>query len=243
MVYIKCWRINMQLSVKGLKKIYKLGEVGTLALNGVDLDIEKGDFIVVLGPSGSGKTTLLNILGGLDSANEGLLTWDGKDISKYSQKELTFFRRENVGFVFQGYNLLPNLTVKENVESGAKLTNTPLDINQIVNTVGLSDKLAKFPYQLSGGEQQRVSIARALAKNPKILFCDEPTGALDEKNSKTVLSMIQKINQTMKTTVFIITHNLGIAEMAHKVIKMRDGRVIDTQINTQSIDAEDIRWA
>jgi putative ABC transport system ATP-binding protein len=135
----------MQLSAKGLKKVYKLGEVGTLALNGVDLDIEKGDFIVMLGPSGSGKTTLLNILGGLDSASEGFLTWEGKDISKYSQKELTLFRRENAGFVFQGYNLLPGLTVKENIESGAKLTNTPLDINQIVNTVGLSDKLAKFP--------------------------------------------------------------------------------------------------
>lgn len=233
---------NVLLSAKGIKKIYKVGEVETSALNNVDLDIKKGDFIVVLGPSGSGKTTLLNILGGLDSASEGLITWEGENISKYTQKKLTLFRRENAGFVFQGYNLLPNLTVKENTESGARLTKNPLDIDQILHTVGLSDKTDKFPYQLSGGEQQRVSIARALAKNPKILFCDEPTGSLDEKNSKTVLSMIQKINRTTETTVFMITHNAGIAEMAHKVIKMRDGRIVDTQINSNVIDADTIKW-
>ena len=233
----------MLLSAKGLKKIYKSGEVETSALNGVDLDIEEGELIVTLGPSGSGKTTLLNIFGGLDTATEGQLLWNGKDISNYSQQELTLFRRDNVGFVFQNYNLLPNLTVRENVESGARLSKTPLDINKIINTVGLSDKKDKFPYQLSGGEQQRVSIARAIAKNPKILFCDEPTGALDEKNSKIVLSMLQKINNVTDTTIFIITHNLGIADMAHRVIRMNDGRIAETKINTSIIDAAEIRWA
>jgi len=233
----------MLLSAKGLKKIYKSGEVETSALNGVDLDIEEGELIVTLGPSGSGKTTLLNIFGGLDTATEGQLLWNGKDISKYSQQELTLFRRDNVGFVFQNYNLLPNLTVRENVESGARLSKNPLDINKIINTVGLSDKKDKFPYQLSGGEQQRVSIARAIAKNPKILFCDEPTGALDEKNSKIVLSMLQKINNVTDTTIFIITHNLGIADMAHRVIRMNDGRIAETKINTSIIDAAEIRWA
>jgi len=233
----------MLLSAKGLKKIYKSGEVETSALNGVDLDIEEGELIVTLGPSGSGKTTLLNIFGGLDTATEGQLLWIGKDISNYSQQELTLFRRDNVGFVFQNYNLLPNLTVRENVESGARLSKNPLDINKIINTVGLSDKKDKFPYQLSGGEQQRVSIARAIAKNPKILFCDEPTGALDEKNSKIVLSMLQKINNVTDTTIFIITHNLGIADMAHRVIRMNDGRIAETKINTSIIDAAEIRWA
>jgi len=233
----------MLLSAKGLKKIYKSGEVETSALNGVDLDIEEGELIVTLGPSGSGKTTLLNIFGGLDTATEGQLLWNGKDISKYSQQELTLFRRDNVGFVFQNYNLLPNLTVRENVESGARLSKNPLDINKIINTVGLSDKKDKFPYQLSGGEQQRVSIARAIAKNPKILFCDEPTGALDEKNSKIVLSMLQKINNVTDTTIFIITHNLGIADMAHRVVRMNDGRIAETKINTSIIDAAEIRWA
>jgi len=233
----------MLLSAKGLKKIYKSGEVETPALNGINLDIEEGELIVALGPSGSGKTTLLNIFGGLDTATEGQLLWDGKDISKYSQQELTLFRRDNVGFIFQSYNLLPNLTVRENVESGARLSKNPLDINKIINTVGLSDKKDKFPYQLSGGEQQRVSIARAIAKNPKILFCDEPTGALDEKNSKIVLSMLQKINKSTDTTIFMITHNLGIADMAHRVLKMNDGRIVETKMNSSVIDAAEIRWA
>ena len=233
----------MLLSAKGLKKIYKSGEVETPALNGINLDIDEGELIVALGPSGSGKTTLLNIFGGLDTATEGQLLWDGKDISKYSQQELTLFRRDNVGFIFQSYNLLPNLTVRENVESGARLSKNPLDINKIINTVGLSDKKDKFPYQLSGGEQQRVSIARAIAKNPKILFCDEPTGALDEKNSKIVLSMLQKINKSTDTTIFMITHNLGIADMAHRVLKMNDGRIVETKMNSSIIDAAEIRWA
>ena len=233
----------MLLSAKGLKKIYKSGEVETPALNGINLDIDEGELIVALGPSGSGKTTLLNIFGGLDTATEGQLLWDGKDISKYSQQELTLFRRDNVGFIFQSYNLLPNLTVRENVESGARLSKNPLDINKIINTVGLSDKKDKFPYQLSGGEQQRVSIARAIAKNPKILFCDEPTGALDEKNSKIVLSMLQKINKSTDTTIFMITHNLGIADMAHRVLKMNDGRIVETKMNSSVIDAAEIRWA
>ena len=233
----------MLLSAKGLKKIYKSGEVETPALNGINLDIDEGELIVALGPSGSGKTTLLNIFGGLDTATEGQLLWDGKDISKYSQQELTLFRRDNVGFIFQSYNLLPNLTVRENVESGARLSKNPLDINKIINTVGLSDKKDKFPYQLSGGEQQRVSIARAIAKNPKILFCDEPTGALDEKNGKIVLSMLQKINKSTDTTIFMITHNLGIADMAHRVLKMNDGRIVETKMNSSVIDAAEIRWA
>lgn len=233
----------MLLSVKALKKTYKSGETETHALNDINLDINAGEFIVVLGPSGSGKTTLLNILGGLDTADEGQLLWDGKDISKYSQKELTLFRRQNLGFVFQKYNLLPNLTVKENVESGARLSQAPLDIGDIIKSVGLSDKINKFPYQLSGGEQQRVSVARAVAKNPKILFCDEPTGALDEPSGKTVLSMIQNINQHTGTTVFLITHNHGIAAMANKVLEMNSGRIIDTAVNDQIVNANEVRWA
>lgn len=233
----------MLLAAKELTKVYKTGEIGTPALNGVSLNIGESEFIVVLGPSGSGKTTLLNILGGLDTANGGQLIWDGEDITKYSQKELTLFRRRNVGFVFQGYNLLPNLTVKENVESGARLSENPLVVDEIINTVGLSDKINKFPYQLSGGEQQRVSVARAVAKNPKILFCDEPTGALDEKSGKTVLAMLQDINRKTNTTIFLITHNHGIADMANKVVTMNSGLIIDTALNLNVTDAESVRWA
>ena len=233
----------MLLASEGLTKVYKIGELGTPALNGVSLNMEEGEFVVALGPSGSGKTTLLNILGGLDTADEGQLIWNGEDISKYSQKELTLFRRKNIGFVFQGYSLLPNLTVKENVESGARLSVNPLNIHEIINTVGLSDKINKFPYQLSGGEQQRVSVARAVVKNPKILFCDEPTGALDEKSGKMVLSMLQGINRKTNTTIFLITHNHGIADMANKVITMNSGRIIDTAVNLHLTDAENVRWA
>jgi len=233
----------MLLTAKELSRVYKTGDVETKALNGVSLEIEAGEFVVASGPSGSGKTTLLNICGGLDTPTVGQLLYNGKDIAKLSQKELTAFRRTNVGFVFQGYNLLPNLTVKENVESGARLSDTPLSIDEIIDTVMLSDKINKFPYQLSGGEQQRVSIARAVAKNPKILFCDEPTGALDEQTSKLVLAMIQNINRELKTTIFVITHNLGINDMANKVIKMKDGRIVDIRTNTNILEANEIRWA
>lgn len=233
----------MLMEVRELKKVYQSGEVATAALDGVSLGIGKGEVVVALGPSGSGKTTLLNICGGLDSASSGQVFWGGEDITRYGQKELTAFRRNHVGFIFQGYNLLPGLTVLENVESGGRLSSDPIPARDILERVMLADKADKFPHQLSGGEQQRVSIARALAKNPKILFCDEPTGALDEKTGKAVLATLQKLNRELGTTLFIITHNPGIADMGHKVVRMNSGRVAELRTNDSVCEAHDIRWA
>lgn len=233
----------MLLSAKNLKKMYKSGDYETAALNDVSLEINKGEVVVILGPSGSGKTTLLNVCSGLDTVSSGQLIFDGKDISKYNSKDLTLFRRDNIGVVFQGYNLLTNLTVAENIEVGGRLAQNPIEVKKIIETVELSNKQHKFPHQLSGGEQQRVSIARAVAKNPKVLFCDEPTGALDEKTGKKVLQMLQNVNRELNTTILIITHNPGIAEIANKVIKMNSGKIIDIKINNEVIDAENVRWA
>lgn len=233
----------MLLETRELTKVYHAGEVSTTALDGVNLGIGKGEVVVALGPSGSGKTTLLNICGGLDSASSGQVFWGGEEISRYGQKELTAFRRNHVGFIFQGYNLLSSLTILENVESGGRLSQNPIPSHDILERVMLSDKAGKFPHQLSGGEQQRVSIARALAKNPKILFCDEPTGALDEKTGKAVLAILQKLNRELGTSLFIITHNPGISAMGHKVVRMNSGRVAELKTNDSICDAHDIRWA
>jgi putative ABC transport system ATP-binding protein len=231
------------LHVKNLAKVYRSGETETRALNGVDLDIKTGEIVVALGPSGSGKTTLLNICGGLDTGTSGQVIWEGQDISGLGQKELTAFRRAHIGFVFQGYNLLPSLTALENVETGARLSPEKTQPLELLKTVMLEDKARKFPYQLSGGEQQRVSIARAVAKNPKLLLCDEPTGALDEKTGKAVLALLQKLNRERGTTIFIITHNANIARIAHKALRMNSGRIVDVSVNTQVCDAADIGWA
>ncbi len=232
----------MGIKLKNVKKHYVTGEITTKALNDVSVDIPTGSMVIILGPSGSGKSTMLNVISGLDSANSGKIEVDGVDISKYTEKQLIDFRREKLGFIFQQYNLLPNLTVRENVEVGAYLTNDPLDIDKMIDTVGLKRETYKYPLQLSGGQQQRVSIARALAKNPSILFCDEPTGALDEQTGKEVLQQLQDLNEQMGKTIVIITHNPNLAKMADLVIKMNSGKIVETITNDTKQKAMDIDW-
>ena len=228
------------IEFKNVKKIYKMGDVKIRALNGVDFKIDKGEFAVVLGPSGAGKSTILNILGGMDTCTTGEITVDGKRIDKYSSRQLTAYRRYDIGFVFQFYNLVQNLTVKENVELATQICKEPLDIVKTIEAVGLSDRIGNFPSQLSGGEQQRVAIARALIKNPKILLCDELTGALDSKSSRNVLKFIEKVNEQFKTTIIIITHNEAIADMADTVIRIKDGQVASCTNNGNKRSAEEL---
>lgn len=230
-------------SLKNVKKIYLSGSEKTYALDGISFDIKKGEIIVILGPSGSGKSTMLNVLSGIDIPTSGKILYLDKDISKLSDKELTTYRKENLGFIFQSYNLIPNLTIYENVELGAHLSENPLNIDELLEIVGLKEMKNKFPYQLSGGQMQRVAIARAIAKNPNVLFCDEPTGALDEKMGKQTLKLIQDINKKYGTTSIIVTHNPSIAYLANMVIKMNSGKVSDIHRNEEIMDAEDIRWA
>ncbi len=232
----------MGIKLKNVKKHYVTGEITTKALDEVSVEIPTGAMVIILGPSGSGKSTMLNVISGLDSANSGVIEVDGVDISKYTEKQLIDFRREKLGFIFQQYNLLPNLTVRENVEVGAYLTNDPLDIDKMLETVGLKREIYKYPLQLSGGQQQRVSIARALAKNPSILFCDEPTGALDEQTGKEVLQQLQDLNEKMGKTIVIITHNPNLAKMADMVIKMNSGKIVETITNDTKQRAMDIDW-
>lgn len=230
------------LKLCDVSKIYKLGEVETFALDKVSLEIEEGDFVVILGPSGSGKSTLLNVISGLDSVSDGKIYFKGECISDYSDEELTLFRRKNLGFIFQQYNLLQNLNVVENIDMGANISENPLDINTVIEKVGLVQQKNKYPSQLSGGQQQRVSIARSIVKNPAVLFGDEPTGALDEKTAREVLELLEKMNQEYKTTMVIITHNVGIAEMADKIIKMNSGKIVETIKNKQKKKASEIVW-
>ncbi len=232
----------MGIKLKKVRKHYITGEITTKALDDVSVEIPSGAMVIILGPSGSGKSTMLNVISGLDSANSGTIEVDGVDISKYTEKQLINFRREKLGFIFQQYNLLPNLTVRENVEVGAYLTNDPLDIDKMLETVGLKRETNKYPLQLSGGQQQRVSIARALAKNPSILFCDEPTGALDEQTGKEVLQQLQDLNEKMGKTIVIITHNPNLAKMADMVIKMNSGKIVETITNDTKQRAMDIDW-
>ncbi len=225
-----------------VKKIYRMGEVEIHAAAGISFSVEKGEFAVIVGPSGAGKTTVLNILGGMDTATSGRLLVDGVDISSFSGKKLVRYRREDIGFVFQFYNLVPNLTALENVELALQICRHPLDAEQVLGEVGLADRMKNFPSQLSGGEQQRVSIARALAKNPKLLLCDEPTGALDYQTGKAILKLLQDTCREKGVTVIVITHNSAIAPMADRVIEIKNGRVENMRVNPNPVSVETIEW-
>ena len=230
------------VSVKDMVKEYTMGEVKVRAADGMNFEVERGEFVVVLGPSGSGKSTLLNIVGGMDKATSGEIWVDGKNIAGYSVKDLTLYRRKNIGFVFQFYNLLPNLTAVENIELVTGVSENPLKPEEILQEVGLLDRKNNFPSQLSGGEQQRVAIARAVVKNPQLLLCDEPTGALDYKTGKLVLKLLRDINRNMKKTTMVITHNAAIASMADRVIKVKSGLVESVSLNSNPESPERIEW-
>ena len=230
------------VKLKNVTKIYQMGEVQIRAVDGIDFSIDKGEFVVVVGPSGAGKTTVLNILGGMDKASGGEVLVDGKDIAGYSQKQLTGYRRNDIGFVFQFYNLVPNLTALENVELALQISRNPLDAKTVMQEVGLGDRLNNFPAQLSGGEQQRVSIARALAKNPKLLLCDEPTGALDYQTGKAILKLLQDMCRERGMTVIVITHNSALTPMADRVIRIKYGKVSEMHRNEHPVSVETIEW-
>ncbi len=230
------------IELKDVVKTYKMGEVEIKAVDGISFPIEKGEFVVIVGPSGAGKTTVLNILGGMDKCTSGTITVDGTDISKYKESELTKYRRDDVGFVFQFYNLVQNLTAVENVELASQICSNPIDAEQVLGEVGLGARLDNFPSQLSGGEQQRVSIARALAKNPKLLLCDEPTGALDYITGKSILKLLQDTCREKGMTVIVITHNSALTPMADKIIKIKNGQVDKILINETPTPVEQIEW-
>ena len=237
--------VNREMSyikLDQITKIYKMGDVTINAVDGISFEIEKGEITVIVGPSGAGKTTVLNILGGMDTANTGSIIVDGKDISKYSKRELTSYRRNDIGFVFQFYNLIQNLTALENVELAAQICKDALSPEEVLKEVGLEDRIHNFPAQLSGGEQQRVAIARALAKNPKLLLCDEPTGALDYGTGKEVLHILQNMAKEKHMTVIIITHNQAITPMADKIIKMKNGKASEIIENEDIVPIERIEW-
>lgn len=230
------------IEFKNVVKEYKMGEISIKALDKTNFEIEKGELVVVVGPSGAGKTTALNILGGMDSVSSGKVVIDGKDISKFNKKELIKYRREDIGFVFQFYNLVQNLTALENVELATQICKNPLKPETMLEKVGLKDRMKNFPSQLSGGEQQRVAIARAIAKNPKLLLCDEPTGALDYKTGKQILQLLQDTCRKEKMTVIIITHNSALTPMADRVIHFKNGTAFDIQINKNPTPIENIEW-
>lgn len=227
---------------KGLTKVYRTGEVVVHALRGVDLDLYAGEMVVLLGPSGSGKSTLLNILGGLDRPTEGVCRFKGQDLASANERELTEFRRNHVGFVFQFYNLVPSLTARENVALVTEIARDPMTPEEALDRVGLTERIDHFPAQLSGGEQQRVAIARAIAKRPEVLLCDEPTGALDSRTGVRVLEALANVNESLGTTTAIITHNAAIRDMAHRVLTFADGRIGSVQTNTQRLKPADITW-
>lgn len=232
------------ISIKDVKKSFVNGDVTTEVLKGVSLDIESGHIIAILGPSGSGKTTLLNILSGLELVDSGIVEVADNRLDEMKHKQLTKFRKENIGFVFQQYNLLPNLTAKENAEVGEYLSKgNGLSIDNIFELIDMTEQLNKFPYQLSGGQQQRVSVARAIAKNPKVLFCDEPTGALDEVMGKKVLEVIKEINKTYNTTIIMVTHNPHIGSMCDEVIRIANGNIVDIKKNKKLVEPKDINWS
>ncbi|MBR3041657.1 MAG: ABC transporter ATP-binding protein [Eubacterium sp.] len=234
--------MSAYVEFKNVKKVYKTGEVEIHALRDVNFEIEKGEFCVIVGASGAGKTTILNILGGMDTMTSGQVIIDGNDISKYKKKELTAYRRYDVGFVFQFYNLVQNLTALENVELASELTKDPIDAATVLTEVGLEERMKNFPAQLSGGEQQRVAIARALAKNPKLLLCDEPTGALDYNTGKSVLKLLQDTCRINGMTVIVITHNQAITAMADRVIKVKSGSISSIKMNDNPVDISEIEW-
>ena len=233
---------NSYVKLDKVSKIYKMGEVEIRAVDNISFEISKGEFVVVVGPSGAGKTTVLNILGGMDTATKGNVFVDGSNIAKYNNRQLTAYRRDDIGFVFQFYNLVPNLTALENVELAMQICKNPLDAKKVLCEVGLEDRMGNFPAQLSGGEQQRVSIARALAKNPKLLLCDEPTGALDYNTGKAILKLLQDTCREKGMTVILITHNSAIAPMADRVIKIKNGMVSEMIVNEHPVPVETIEW-
>jgi len=230
------------ISFNDVKKIYHTGEVDTVALGGVDFEVKEGEFVVVVGASGAGKTTILNILGGMDTLTSGTVTLDGEEVSSFSKKRLTTYRRHDVGFVFQFYNLVQNLTALENVELAAQICKEPLDAAEVLREVGLAERMNNFPAQLSGGEQQRVAIARALAKNPKILLCDEPTGALDYNTGKAILKLLEDTCVNTGKTVIVITHNQAITQMADRIISVKSGKIESVRMNDKKLPVEEISW-
>lgn len=227
---------------KEVTKYYRMGEVKIAAADGISFSIEKGEFVIIVGPSGAGKTTVLNMLGGMDTCSGGSILLDGREVSRFNSRQLTEYRRYDVGFVFQFYNLVQNLTALENVELAAQICKEPLDCAQVMEEVGLAERMQNFPAQLSGGEQQRVAIARALAKNPKLLLCDEPTGALDYKTGKTILQLLQDTCRNTGRTVVVITHNQAFTAMADRVIRINSGKVVDMKTNANPVPAERIEW-
>ena len=232
----------MFLEINDLKKSFGQGDSRVQVLRGIDLSVDKGEICVLLGPSGSGKSTLLNIIGGIDAPDSGYVSINGEKMVDMTEKRLTRYRREHLGYVFQMYNLIPNLNIKENIEVGAYLSDHPLDIDDLLHTLGLYEHRHKLPNQLSGGQQQRTSIGRALVKNPDILLCDEPTGALDSKTSKEILKLIGDVNSKYGNTVIMVTHNDAIKEMADTVVKLRDGRIRKAYRNENKISAEELEW-
>ena len=232
----------MFLEIKGIKKSFGAGESRVDVLKGIDLEIEKGEFCVLLGPSGSGKSTLLNIIGGIDGADAGSITIQGERLEDMKEKKLSLYRRKHLGYIFQMYNLIPNLTVRENTEVGAYLSDRPLDVDELLHTLGLYEHQRKLPNQLSGGQQQRTAIGRAIVKNPDILLCDEPTGALDYNTSKEILKLIETVNHKYGNTIVMVTHNDAIKDMADRVVKLRDGMIRRNYQNEQKIPAADLEW-
>lgn len=232
----------MFLNLNHIKKSFGQGDSRVEVLKGIDLSIEKGEFCVLLGPSGSGKSTLLNIIGGIDHADSGQITIDGELMEKMTPKRLGLYRRRHLGYVFQMYNLIPNLTVRENIEVGAYLSDKPLDVDEMLHTLGLYEHRNKLPNQLSGGQQQRTAIGRAIVKNPDILLCDEPTGALDYKTSKEILKLIETVNEKYGNTIIMVTHNDAIKDMATRVVRLKDGMIRSNVINEKRLHAEDLEW-
>ena len=232
----------MFLEIRGIKKSFGTGDSRVNVLKGLDLDIEKGEFCVLLGPSGSGKSTLLNIIGGIDGADEGSITIEGERLEDMTEKKLSLYRRKHLGYIFQMYNLIPNLTVRENIEVGAYLSDHPLDVDELLHTLGLYEHQKKLPNQLSGGQQQRTAIGRAIVKNPDILLCDEPTGALDYHTSKEILKLVETVNQRYGNTIIMVTHNDAIKDVADRVVKLRDGMIRKNYRNEVKIPAINLEW-
>ena len=232
----------MFLEIRGIKKSFGTGDSRVNVLKGLDLDIEKGEFCVLLGPSGSGKSTLLNIIGGIDGADEGSITIEGERLEDMTEKKLSLYRRKHLGYIFQMYNLIPNLTVRENIEVGAYLSEQPLDVDELLHTLGLYEHQRKLPNQLSGGQQQRTAIGRAIVKNPDILLCDEPTGALDYHTSKEILKLVETVNQRYGNTIIMVTHNDAIKDRADRVVKLRDGMIRKNYRNEVKIPAINLEW-
>lgn len=242
--YVKIFKgaFEMFLEINGIKKGFGEGESRVEVLKGIDAQIEKGEFCVLLGPSGSGKSTLLNIIGGIDSSDGGFISVNGEKMSDMNEKALTLYRRKHLGYIFQMYNLIPNLNIKENIEVGAYLSDSPLDVDELLKALGLYEHRHKLPNQLSGGQQQRTAIGRAVVKNPDILLCDEPTGALDYKTSKEILGIISDLNQKYGSTVVMVTHNDAIKNMADRVIKLRDGVIRKNYVNETKLTADQLDW-